>query len=183
MTLEYGDHCLDGYGSSSGVYGPYEPSIASSAPSSQSSVFSETLSAQSSIATSLSDDFRSSQEDVRERDRIYAQEQLRTQVEHNHLQQDEPSVLGKYLGVSKPCATYADVTSVPAPRKQHPRRSSSSRSQKPPPLVRQRDRKINFVDNLVGKHNPFHSRNRTFAEDPPRKTLLRKWWKSSGHCQ
>jgi hypothetical protein len=43
------------------------------------------------------------------------------------------------------------VTSVPAQQRQHPRRSSLARNQRPPPLVRQADRKVNFVDNLVGE--------------------------------
>jgi hypothetical protein len=48
--------------------------------------------------------------------------------------------------------TYADVTSLPATQRQHPRRCSVSKDRRPPLLVRQRDRKIDFVDNLVGKH-------------------------------
>jgi len=43
---------------------------------------------------------------------------------------------------------------VPSELRQNPRRSSTSsttRSGCPPPLVRQADRKVNFVDNLVGK--------------------------------
>jgi hypothetical protein len=68
------DDRLDGYGLSSSSCGPYEPSIASSASSSQISIFSDTLSAQSSIASSISDDFRCNQlEDVRDRDTICAQ--------------------------------------------------------------------------------------------------------------
>jgi hypothetical protein len=43
------------------------------------------------------------------------------------------------------------VTSVPAQQRQHPRRSSLAKHQRPPPLVRQADRKVNFVDNLVGE--------------------------------
>jgi PHO85 cyclin-5 len=43
---------------------------------------------------------------------------------------------------------------IPPELRQNPRRSStgsSTRSGCPPPLVRQADRKVNFVDNLVGK--------------------------------
>ena len=125
---------LDSQGS-----GPYESSIASSASSSQTSVFSDAASAQSSIASSVSDDFRSSQEDGRERYCAPAQ-----------LQQKQP------LDAHAPQAcqqqlSYADVTSVPLSQRQHPRRSSLAKHQRPPTLVRQADRKINFVDNLVGK--------------------------------
>lgn len=155
MNLEPDDHSSDGYGLASGSSSQYEPSIHSSVPSSQPSVFSDTLSAQSSIASSISDDFRNSHEDARERDRVCAQAQLRFQA-RNHAVEGDQSALGKLLKANAPCPSYADVTSVPAPQRQHPRRCSLSRDQKPPPLMRQRDRKINFVDNLVGKHIQFH---------------------------
>lgn len=151
MSFDSEQHS-DGYGSSLGVYGPYEASIASSASSSQVSVFSDTLSAQSSIASSVSDDFRCAQsEDARERDTLCAQAQLQYHSHLGGIQGEERSVLDNILKPSVPCPTYAAVTSVPAPQRQHPRRCSISKAQKPPPLVRQRDRKINFVDNLVGK--------------------------------
>lgn len=155
MNLELDDHCSDGYGLTSGGSGLYEPSIHSSAPSSQPSVFSDTLSVQSSIASSISDDFRNTQEDARERDRLCAQAQLHFQAQSHSLEEDH-SALGKVLKATEPYPSYADVTSVPALQRQHPRRCSLSRNQKPPPLVRQRDRKINFVDNLVGKHIQLH---------------------------
>jgi len=120
-------------------YGPYEPSIASSVSSSQYSVFSDSASAQSSIASSISDDFRGSQEDPR--DRYCAIAQLQSQA------QDVSQI-------SQPCRqhfSYADVTSVPSEQRQHPRRCSLARNQRPPPLVRQAERKLTFVDNLVGK--------------------------------
>ncbi|KAK0257741.1 PHO85 cyclin-5 [Friedmanniomyces endolithicus] len=124
--------------------GPYEHSIASSASSSQDSIFSDPLSTQSSIASSISDDFRPSQEDSRHRwlpqvaDPSYglAQEQHKSQCLLRAQQASQ-------------APSYADVTSVPAEHRQHPRRSSWERKQKPPPLVRQCERKINFVDNLV----------------------------------
>ena len=152
MNSEYSDRGSDGLASLHEHHGPYEPSIASSASSSQVSVFSDTLSASSSIASSVSDDFRYTHDDARERDRICAQAQLRFQAQTNNQQLEEPAVLGNLLKGNGQCMSYADVTSVPAPQRQHPRRTSLSRNQRPPPLVRQRDRKINFVDNLVGKH-------------------------------
>jgi len=118
--------------------GPYEPSIASSASSSQASIFSDAASAQSSVASSISDDFRSSQEDVRDRYCAPAQEQLKYSKVAAHLSQ----ACHKQL-------SYADVTSVPSQQRQHPRRCSSAKNHRPPPLVRQADRKVNFVDNLV----------------------------------
>ena len=45
---------------------------------------------------------------------------------------------------------------VPLEQRQNPRRTSASTTSRtgcPPTLVRQADRKVNFVDNLVGKAN------------------------------
>jgi hypothetical protein len=132
--------------------GPYEPSIASSASSSQASIFSETSSVQSSIASSISDDFRYNQEDAR--DRVFAQQQIRQQALIDNcnasLEQAKLEGLAKNSCPFNP--SYADITSVPKQQRQHPRRCSLSRSQKPPQLVRQSERKINFVESLVGKH-------------------------------
>jgi len=121
--------------------GPYEPSIASSASSSQTSIFSDAASAQSSVASSISDDFRISQEDAR--DRYCAPAQL----QQKHIADTQLSQ------ASQQQLSYADVTSVPSQQRQHPRRSSLAKHQRPPPLVRQADRKVNFVDNLVGESN------------------------------
>lgn len=114
---------------------PYESSVASSALSSQFSVFSDPLSAQSSIASSVSDDFPRSQDDLRDR--------LCTQAQFQHQSKLD-------LVDSRP--SYAAITSASAEQKHHPRRTSFARNQRPPPLVRQCERKISFVDNLVGKH-------------------------------
>lgn len=122
--------------------GPYEPSIASSASSSQTSVFSDAASAQSSVASSISDDFRSTQEDARD---SYC---ATAQLQHKHIVDTQMSHAVRQQ------LSYADVTSVPSQQRQHPRRSSLAKHQRPPPLVRQADRKVNFVDNLVGKSKP-----------------------------
>ena len=157
MSLGSKNHSPDGwYPSSSDTNGPYEPSIASSASSSQVSVFSDPLpSSQSSVATSVSDDFRITHDDARERDRLCAQVQLREQSKVSYVRVEEVSVFGNSLRDSNndPALSYAGVTAVPASQRQHPRRCSGFKNQKPPPLVRQRDRKISFVDNLVGKHS------------------------------
>lgn len=131
---------MDGYS--------YEPSLASTASSSQPSIWSAP-SVSSSIASSISDDFRASQDDAA-RDKAYAQAQI------SHLpSQQQCWPIWEEAGVdSAPKArgtSYADITSVPAEQRQNPRRSSLSRNQKPPTLQRQCERKINFVDNLVGE--------------------------------
>lgn len=145
------DPGLHGYiVSSRAGWGPYEPSITSSA-SSQDSIFSDTGSAQSSIASSISDDFRSSQEDAGQ---ACAQAYIQQQAQAGHAiaaeQQRLQSLPQGQCAQAAP--SYADVTSMSSEQRQHPRRSSLVRSQKPPALVRQCERKINFVDNLVGKH-------------------------------
>lgn len=134
---------------------PYEPSIASSAPSTQSSVFSDDASAQSSIASSISDDFRLSQEDARDRQpqctQAYYQQQQQQGANAEAIAHEQVK-LQHLLQAAQRAArapSYADVTSVPSEQRQHPRRSSLARNQKPPPLVRQCERKVNFVDNLV----------------------------------
>lgn len=145
---------LDGIGSASASHIQYEPSVSSSDLSSQPSIFSDHLSAHSSIATSISDDFRSSHDDARDRDSLCAEVQLQSQAQHGLLSHEEHSAVNEYLklnGVAPP--SYAEVIAVPPHQRQHPRRSSLSKVQKPPALVRQRDRKLNFVDNLVGKPN------------------------------
>ena len=130
--------------------GPYEPSIASSASSSQASIFSDSNSVQSSIASSISDDFRHNQEDAR--DRVCAQAQLHCNAVLDSTK--APSLYRSEAGC--PAArSYADITSLPKEQRLHPRRCALSRSQKPPNLSRQCERKISFVDNLVGKHE-FH---------------------------
>nr|OQO20819.1 hypothetical protein B0A51_14815 [Rachicladosporium sp. CCFEE 5018] len=126
---DLGSHLLASRGS-----GPYEPSIASSASSSQLSVFSGTASEHSSVASSISDDFRSSQD---ERDCVPPRLGLSALEESQGLHSCKQQL------------SYADVTSVPSDQRQHPRRSSLAKHQRPPPLVRQAERKLTFVDNLV----------------------------------
>lgn len=142
MNTESEVHSADGPVPYTTHYGPYEQSIGSSTGSSQTSVFSDASSASSSIATTISDDFRSTQED---RLPEICYELLQ------YANEDAPQRQHQACPDLKQRPSYANVTSVPAPQHTNPRRSSLCRAQKPPPLVRQRDRTRNFVDNLVGK--------------------------------
>ncbi len=102
---------------------PYNSSLASSASASSTSVWSDT-SSQHSDDTSIT--VPTSELD----ESIWSKQQQQQQ-------------------------TLASMEVVPELR-QNPRRSShsaTSRTGCPPPLVRQADRKVNFVDNLVGKTN------------------------------
>lgn len=127
----------------------YEPSIASSISSAHISVFSDTSSTQSSIASSVSDDFRLAQDDLRDRVAIRAYHQQQQQAKAL-VEQTQYQCLMRAGQLNAP--SYAEVTSVPQEQRQHPRRSSLARDSRPPSLVRQSERKVNFVDNLVGKH-------------------------------
>ncbi|KAK5115036.1 hypothetical protein LTR62_001733 [Meristemomyces frigidus] len=124
---------------------PYEASPGS-CKSSQNSIFSAELpSTQSSAASSISDDFRHSQEDTR-------QQWLAQQAKSGHViaVQQKRLLASTTLQRAAHVLSYADVTSVPVEQRQHPRRSSwDLRKQKPPQLVRQCERKISFVENLV----------------------------------
>ncbi|KAF2770336.1 hypothetical protein EJ03DRAFT_270415 [Teratosphaeria nubilosa] len=141
------DTGLHGYQVPYSRSGPeYEASIISSAPSSQASVFSNASSVQSSVSSSASDDFRLSQEEARDRSDL----QHQAQAGHAIAQEQAKLQFSLYQQyAAKQVPSYADVNSVPTEQRQHPRRSSLVRNQRPPPLIRQCERKTNFVDNLV----------------------------------
>ena len=153
MTAQGHEQALDGFRHPSAVSGgdAYEHSITSSVSSSQPSIFSESSSVHSSIASSISDDFRHNHEDARDRD--CARQQVQSQASFDSLKcaygQSQADIFTKAWCPNAP--SYADVTSVPKDLRQHPRRNSIVRCQKPPSLVRQDDRKVNFVESLVGK--------------------------------
>ncbi|KAI7226112.1 hypothetical protein KC330_g8934 [Hortaea werneckii] len=161
MSSAYIDSSSFGHTQSSQGCGQYPSSVASSASSSQDSIFSDTGSTQSSIASSISDDFRPSQEDASQTcaptylhqqakagHAVAAQQQQQQQQQYQQLHQHQQQQQQK-AQCPQPPPSYADITSVPTEQRQHPRRSSLARNQKPPPLVRQCERKISFVDSLV----------------------------------
>lgn len=55
--------------------------------------------------------------------------------------------------VDEPCPAKLQPPEAAQPRL-HPRRTSAGSARGPPQLVRQCDRKVNFVDSLVGKPRP-----------------------------
>ena len=106
----------------------YNSAIASSASTSVASVWSD-ASSQSSDDTSIS----TIPSDSESQDGTYYSKPLNSRGAFYQAQPDVP---------------------VPAELRQNPRRSaagSRARGGCPPPLVRQTDRKVNFVDNLVGR--------------------------------
>lgn len=130
----------------------YEPSVASSsALSSQASIFSEASSVQSSIASSISDDFRHNHDEARDRACAQLQLQHTTSIDNLQAASAPPKTCSLPKAWWPTGPSYADITSLPTEQRQHPRRCPLARNQKPPSLVRQDDRKVNFVESLVGK--------------------------------
>lgn len=131
--------------------GPYSSSIASSASSSSASVWSD-ASSQTSDDSSVTG----------------APSDSETSESYCYTSQPAPS----FTAANTVCesntsiATYWQKHQVPAEvsaeQRQHPRRTSvgsTSRTGCPPSLVRQCDRKVSFVDSLVGKrHHRTHIR-------------------------
>jgi hypothetical protein len=131
---------------------PYASSLSSSASSSTSSVFSDAAS-QTSNSTGASG---------------ASQESYRPSGAYPDLEVD-PAGLAAFTSISR-VNTYPQYQSsacretargrilpplrtelaAPLDQRQHPRRSSTTISQGPPTLVRQSDRRVNFVDCLVG---------------------------------
>jgi hypothetical protein len=127
---------------------PYAPSLSSSASSSTSSVFSEAAS-QTSNSTSLSSSSWGADE-WSSGSRPSISGSLASLAPINRV-----STFPQYQA---PCRDTArdrvlpplrTEVSMPVEQRQHPRRSSTIGRQ-PPQLVRQSDRKVNFVDCLVG---------------------------------
>lgn len=128
---------------------PYAPSLSSSASSSTSSVFSEAAS-QTSNSTSLSSSWGADE-----------WSSVSRPVISSSLASLAPiSRVSTFPQYQAPCRDLAPERvlpplrpelSLPVEQRQHPRRSLSTISRQPPQLVRQCDRKVNFVDCLVGK--------------------------------
>lgn len=127
---------------------PYAPSLSSSASSSTSSVFSEAAS-QTSNSTSLSSSWGADEWSSGSRPIISAALASLAPI----------SRVSTFPQYQVPCQDVALEralpplrTEVPLPteQRQHPRRSLSTIGRQPPQLMRQCDRKVNFVDCLVG---------------------------------
>lgn len=117
----------------SNSYAPYNSSLATAASTSTASVWSDT-SSQASDDTSIS----TNTSDSESCDSYCLSKQTSCEsVASRSLQQQVQS------------------EALPAELRQNPRRTASgahARLPCPPPLVRQCDRKVNFVDNLVGMY-------------------------------
>jgi PHO85 cyclin-5 len=134
---------------------PYAPSLSSSASSSSSSVFSDAASQTSASSSSTSQSLQWESEGW----------SSRAQAPASGATVD-PAAFGPVVRVStfplsRPSVCRESATEtflpplrtdfvVPSEQRQHPRRSSTLHNRAPPPLVRQAERKVNFVDCLVG---------------------------------
>jgi hypothetical protein len=141
--------------------GPYNPSLASSASSSSASVWSDVAS-QSSDDSSVHSSGVGSESDIPD---TYC---CASQPPYQSTQQNicEANV------TSAACWPKNIPTSIPSEQRQHPRRTSVAAGTRlgcPPSLVRQCDRKVTFVDSLVGKlQNAFHLIDRSYNSIPSR---------------
>ena len=135
-------------GSASPRSHPYAPSLSSSASSSTSSVFSEAAS-QTSNATSLSSSWGADEWSSSSRPIISGALASLAPISRvsTFPQYQAPRRENAPERVLPPLRVEA---SLPTDQRQHPRRSLSTVSRQPPQLVRQSDRKVNFVDCLVG---------------------------------
>ena len=133
---------------------PYANTLSSSASSSTSSVFSDAASQASSSSSASS---HSSWES----DEWNSRTQAASTVDLTSLSALQPisrvQTYPQYQSSACPEAVQERLPSLrngfaaPAEQHQHPRRSSTTVNHRPPPqLVRQSDRKVNFVDCLVG---------------------------------
>jgi hypothetical protein len=148
------------FGTTSTRSHPYAPSLSSSASSSTSSVFSDTASQTSnSTTTSSRSAFGGWDEEWTSR---APQAALGSTVDPTSLSSFAPITRASTFPLCQPSACrestgkrdlpplQTDLTST-AEQRPHPRRSSTAiNHRQPPPLVRQGDRKVNFVDCLVG---------------------------------
>jgi hypothetical protein len=123
--------------------GPYNHSLASSASSSSASVWSDVAS-QSSDESSVHSAGAGPESDAPETYCCTSQPSYEP-TQHNIC--DSTVTLTT-------CWPKSTSTSIAPEQRQHPRRTSTSTVARlgcPPSLVRQCDRKVNFVDSLVGK--------------------------------
>ena len=141
---------------------PYSPSLASTASSSSSSVFSlDAPSSQSSASSSAG--WSSSAWNSENENETHYFTNRHISRRSNLDSSDEELIITSYLPCAQPQA-HPPPEAVALTSRQHPRRtqrlnsyesqdgkSVSSCPRPPPSLVRQSERKENFVDSLVGK--------------------------------
>lgn len=127
-------------------HGPYYPVLATSASSSSASLWSDVSSQHSDDSSSTADSQDSS---------YFSCAPTSSQTSVSSF----GSVCESLSNPHDPWAKYQaqqqqPQTELPTELRQNPRRTSNSttsRTGRPPSLVRQADRKVSFVDNLVGK--------------------------------
>jgi hypothetical protein len=125
--------------------GPYNPSLASSASSSSASVWSD-ASSQSSDDSSVHSGGVGSESDLPDTYCCTSQP--------TSYQQSIQQIICDTSVATSTCWPKSILASVAPDQRLNPRRTSigaASRLGCPPSLVRQCDRKVNFVDSLVGK--------------------------------
>ncbi len=141
---------------------PYSPSLASTASSSSSSVFSlDAPSSQSSVSSSAGWSSSAWNSENENENQYFTSRHISQQS--NTSSSDEEVIITSYLPCSQ-IRAQLPTEAVALKSRQHPRRTQrlnsyesqdgktvSSCPRPPPSLVRQSERKENFVDSLVGK--------------------------------
>ncbi len=141
---------------------PYSPSLASTASSSSSSVFSlDAPSSQSSVSSSAGWSSSAWNSENENENQYFTSRHISQQ--NNTSSSDEEIIITSYLPCSQ-IRAQLPAEAVALKSRQHPRRTQrlnsyesqdgkivSSCPRPPPSLVRQSERKENFVDSLVGK--------------------------------
>ena len=135
---------------------PYAPSLSSSASSSTSSVFSDVASQASTSSSSTSNSIPSGweSEEWSATSRLAAAaaavDTFAPISRVNTYPQYQPSLCRETVPERVLPSLRTAGLVLPAEQRQHPRRSSSTIQRPPPQLQRQVERKVNFVDCLVG---------------------------------
>ncbi len=141
---------------------PYSPSLASTASSSSSSVFSlDAPSSQSSVSSSAGWSSSTWNSENENENQYFTSRRISRQSTTSSS--DDEIINTSYLHCSRPPA-HTSAEAVALESRQHPRRTQRLNSYEsqdgktvpscprpPPSLVRQSERKENFVDSLVGK--------------------------------
>lgn len=138
--------------------GPYSSSLASSASSSSASVWSDVAS-QSSDDSSIHSSGISSESEISDSYCCTTQPPSYQPIQQNICGQGVSAVTSWPKSI---------IVNVAAEQRRHPRTigGAIARSGCPPSLVRQCDRKVNFVDSLVGKLTKQVPYDKSIAQPP-----------------
>jgi hypothetical protein len=144
---------------------PYNLSLATSASSSAASFWSDVSSQHSDDTVSTAPTSYSDSCDSY----YFSQPPTSSQFSVSSLGSScEPAVKLQDPWANAQLQPQIQVELPPAELRQNPRRTAAPRSGRPPSLVRQSDRKLSFVENLVGKRHLAHCQGHVLKPAPYR---------------